>query len=105
MGGRAGSWRRTPLPPNWETELRPAVLARDGYRCRWPAGPRICGLPASQVDHINPGGPDELWNLQALCPGHHASKTGREAGAAWGKLRRQMATARHRPGERHPGLT
>jgi 5-methylcytosine-specific restriction endonuclease McrA len=105
MPSRAGSWRRRPLPANWETELRPAVLARDGYRCRWTAAGRLCGLPANQVDHIIAGGPDELWNLQALCTGHHAAKTGREAGAAWGKLRRQMAAARPRPAGRHPGLT
>jgi len=99
---RPGSWRRRPLPPGWE-RIRATVLKRDGYRCQWGEGV-VCGRVANQADHINPDGPDEMWNLQALCPGHHATKSGREAGFAAGKARRAMAAARFRKPERHPGL-
>jgi 5-methylcytosine-specific restriction endonuclease McrA len=49
----------------WRTEIRPAVLKRDGYTCQ------LCGAPANAVDHIVPyrdGGTDDLSNLRALCP-------------------------------------
>jgi hypothetical protein len=80
------------------------VLQRDRHACQWRTGAAICGQAANQCDHINPDGPDELWNLQALCPMHHKFKSGTEAGMAWGKIRRQMAAARYRPQPRHPGL-
>jgi hypothetical protein len=64
----------------------------------------ICGQRANQADHIDPDGPDDLSNLQALCPFHHNHKTGVEAGRAAGALRRKIAAARFRPAESHPGL-
>lgn len=52
--GSTSAWRR----------VRAQVLKRDGYRCR------LCGAPATHVDHIVPvreGGTDEPVNLPALC--------------------------------------
>ena len=50
---------------------RRAVLRRDGH-CRWPGCRRRLGL---QVHHLVPsswGGSDEVANLAAVCPAHHA---------------------------------
>ncbi|WP_327162094.1 HNH endonuclease signature motif containing protein [Streptomyces zaomyceticus] len=97
-GGWVDSDRRSELPDNWYTELRPFVLQRDEYRCRWREGSRVCGHHANQVDHITPGDDHRPENLQALCQHHHAVKSSREGNAA-----RWRETAR-RPPERHPGL-
>ena len=61
---------------NWE-RLRKRVLAA-GALCR------MCGHPATQVDHIIPkarGGTDAESNLQPLCADCHAQKTATEAHA------------------------
>jgi hypothetical protein len=50
---------------------RSAVVRRDGH-CRWPGCRRRLGL---QVHHLTPsswGGTDEVANLAAVCPAHHA---------------------------------
>lgn len=50
----------------WEFQrLRPMVLDRDGHVCqvRLPG----CVGKATHVDHIIPGGPNELTNLRAAC--------------------------------------
>ena len=50
---------------------RSAVIRRDGH-CRWPGCRRRLGL---QVHHLQPsswGGSDEISNLAAVCPAHHA---------------------------------
>jgi hypothetical protein len=50
---------------------RSAVIRRDGH-CRWPGCRRRLGL---QVHHLVPssrGGTDEVANLAAVCPSHHA---------------------------------
>ncbi|MEU0991992.1 HNH endonuclease signature motif containing protein [Streptomyces sp. NPDC005953] len=97
-GGWAGSNRRSELPPNWYTELRPFVLQRDNYRCKWNENGPACGHPANQVDHI--GDPDDHRpeNLQALCAHHHGIKTSRQGNAA------RWAETTRRPPEKHPGL-
>ncbi len=61
---------------HWQ-QIRPKVLARDGYRCRLRydevcLSPRGHPLPTAklQVDHIVPrsaGGSDSLSNLRAVC--------------------------------------
>ncbi|MGW4028237.1 HNH endonuclease [Streptomyces sp. NPDC004838] len=97
-GGWAGSNRRAELPPNWAREIRPAILQRDQYRCRWDEAGRPCGHAANQVDHIGDKHDHRPENLQALCEHHHAIKTSRQGNAA-----RWAETAR-RPPEKHPGL-
>jgi len=59
--GSTRSWRR----------LRAQILALDGYSCR------ICGGPASEVDHVialADGGTDHPSNLRSLCTTHHAER-------------------------------
>lgn len=97
-GGWADSHRRTELPPNWNTEIRPAILQRDRHRCRWREHGTVCGKPANQVDHIKAGNDHRPENLQALCAEHHAAKSSAEGNTARWTERRQ------RPAERHPGL-
>lgn len=49
------------------------VLTRDGHRCR------VCGVPATEVDHIWPrrlGGSDEPDNLRAICRSCNLRKGG-----------------------------
>lgn len=52
------------------SQLRAAILVRDGFRCQ------LCGDPAREVDHIAPrahGGGDHPGNLRSLCrPCHNA---------------------------------
>lgn len=94
-GSRWGAGRRA-VP----AEVRRQVMERDGWRCR------VCGAPATVVDHIVnvariederlPIDPDGLSNLQAMCDLHHRSKTGREG--------QRARPQRKRPSERHPGL-
>lgn len=90
------STRRARLPANWDSELRPAVFARDGTICHW------CGQPgADEIDHIIPGddhsldnlGPIHGWRTQQRC---HVHKS-----AAEGAVRRPRL---NRPEERHPAL-
>ncbi|GGX02003.1 hypothetical protein GCM10010353_17040 [Streptomyces chryseus] len=97
-GGWAGSTRRDELPADWYTAIRPFVLKRDEYRCRWREASRVCGHHANQVDHIGNRDDHQPENLQALCQHHHAIKSSREGNAA-----RWRETARRAP-ERHPGL-
>jgi 5-methylcytosine-specific restriction protein A len=100
--GWIGSNRKAELPRNWP-QIVARILTRDLHRCQWI---RVdtdsrCLAHANQVDHIEPGGPDEDWNLQALCAYHHGKKSGREGGIASGKARAKKAAA-SKP--LHPGL-
>lgn len=101
MSGRwAGSTRRSRLPRNWDTDIRPRVLRRDGYRCTWTEdGPR-CRARATDVDHINPGDDHSLENLTSLCGPHHAIKSAREGGRAAAARRAEAKL----PAEPHPGM-
>jgi 5-methylcytosine-specific restriction enzyme A len=101
----AQSSRVEPLPPNWETEIRPRILTRDGYSCQREISydGTKCGVYAYRVDHIIPahlGGTDEDDNLEALCDHHTRQKDSAEGGRA-AQARRPKRT---RPAEKHPGL-
>ena len=81
------SWdnRRTERPNHDEIgrELRIRILERDDYTCRL----RYVGCTelAEEVDHILAwflGGGVEPENLQSVCHGCHALKTGRESALA-----------------------
>jgi 5-methylcytosine-specific restriction endonuclease McrA len=50
-------------------EQREAIFERDSRRCR------LCGAPATEIDHIAGSSPDPD-NLQALCSPCHHAKTG-----------------------------
>lgn len=99
MSGWHGSNRRAELPPNWRTEIRPAVLKRDGYRCRWITDGERCPARATDVDHMRDRHDHSLANLQALCGWHHARKSAAEGGTAAALTPRGT----RRPTEPHPG--
>ena len=46
-------------------KLRPVVMDRDGHQCQI-RGPGCTGK-ATDVDHVIPGGPNDLSNLRAAC--------------------------------------
>lgn len=91
MAGWSSSTRRSELPSGWR-RIRTQVMERDEWTCR------ICGLPATEVDHIRDPHDHGFDNLQALCHADHARKTAREAATARAKH------SRRRPSEVHPGI-
>ncbi|MFC8244158.1 HNH endonuclease [Streptomyces chartreusis] len=95
-----GSARRARLPKNWAL-IRRRVLRRDNHECqtRFSDG-RLCGAPANQVDHIEPGDGHSMANLRALCAWCHARKSASEGGhaAACTRVRTE------RPKQTHPAL-
>ena len=84
--------RRSRLPTNWD-ELSQATLERDGRLCQLRYEP--CTVIATQADHVDRNGSDDLTNLQAVCAQCHNVKTIAE--------RPKKPTIR-RPREPHPGL-
>lgn len=94
-----GSDRRDRLPSNWDTEIRPAILKRDSYRCRWIEHNQRCTARATDVDHINRGDDHRPQNLRALCAPHHARKSSAEGNQA----KAQRKTLMLRPQRPHPG--
>lgn len=123
-GHWAGSDRRSTLPPDWATKVRPRILTRDGHRCTWlgDLDPSKDGLPgeymqavdwnivhllgnrctarATDVDHI--GDPDDHTDtkLRSLCSWHHGRRSSRQGNTARGRLRARLTD----PPARHPGL-
>lgn len=99
-GGKwRGSTRKARLPRDWDSEVRPRILKRDGYICY------VCGQPgADGVDHITAGDDHSDTNLKAIHhnvpPYCHRSKSSSEGGRAAQAKR----IPRKRPTERHPGL-
>jgi hypothetical protein len=99
-GQWAGSNRRAELPPNWYTEIRPAVLERDGYRCTAPLRDETrCPEPGTDVDHIGDPLDHNLNNLRLLCSWHHNKRS-----SAQGNQARHRPPPLRRPPEAHPGL-
>lgn len=98
-----GSTRRSRLPKNWRTEIRPRILRRDGYRCTVDEGGMRCPSKATDVDHIIPNDDHSDDNLRSICQWHHRRKSASEGGTA-----KQAAMGRRpgrrRPREPHPGL-
>ena len=91
--------RKAELPADWSLR-RMRVLRRDSYKCQARDSLGVlCGFPANQCDHIEPGPNHDEDNLQALCQWHHDRKSSREGAAA----RRPRPTQRRAP-EQHPGM-
>lgn len=91
------SRRRRELPDDW-SRIRKRVLARDRYLCAF------CGAPATDVDHIVPGGDHSLGNLRSLCRTCHMRRTQLQAMDSrklngWTRPRKPV----HRPKPKHPG--
>jgi 5-methylcytosine-specific restriction endonuclease McrA len=104
--GWQGSTRRSRLPKNW-AQIRFRVLRRDGSRCQWVREDtgQMCGLHATEVDHIVPSGSDDLSNLRSLCSYHHALKSSAEGGAASKRSRaRSERVRRSEMRLKHPGI-
>jgi hypothetical protein len=59
---------RKNLPVNLVTK----VLTESGYRCAVPTCRNILALDMHHIWEVNAGGPDQPWNLIALCPTCHA---------------------------------
>ena len=66
---------RRPLSP----ARRAAILARDGYRCRYPGCDQILGLEVDHIVALGLGGRDSDDNLETLCREHHRQKSRRDA--------------------------
>lgn len=98
-GGWDGSTRRSRLPKNWRTEIRPAAHKRNPrHICH------LCGQPGGDaLDHIAPGDDHSLDNLdwvhQDVEPYCHRKKSAAEGNAA-----KKQRLHRHRPPEVHPAL-
>jgi 5-methylcytosine-specific restriction endonuclease McrA len=69
----------------WRAAVRPAVFARDGYRCQvfLPELGRKCGRHAGDVGHrvalVDGGEPYQLVNLEAQCAAHNRGEGARLA--------------------------
>lgn len=115
MTGRwASSTRRTELPPDWRSRIRPAVLNRDGHRCTWLDGhldggfvdylrgnydpAARCTRRARDVDHALGRHDHRVEACRSLCISHHRQRTGREAAEGRARKRGQL------PVRKHPGL-
>lgn len=95
-----GSTRRARLPKDWPRK-RARVLRRDDHACTMAfSDGRVCGLPANQVDHIEPGDDHSMANLRALCEWCHRHKSAQEGGTAAALTRVRT----HRPKPTHPAL-
>lgn len=101
MGGRRGSWRVKPLPADWAWRRR-VVFERDGFQCVFVEGGVRCPASATDCDHVDPLGGDELSNLRALCGPHHRRVSASQAGRRVHKRARMPHPVR-RPEEGHPG--
>lgn len=60
--------------PHLTREQRTEVFTSKGSSCV------VCGRPATDVDHIVPGGGDDAKNLQPLCASCHLEKTADQGG-------------------------
>ncbi len=93
-----GSNRKTELPSDWSSTIRPAIIARDSGRCRWIEGGRRCPERGTDVDHIRDSHDHSLSNLRLLCSAHHDRRSSAQGNAA----RRAKALRNVEP---HPGYS
>lgn len=100
-GGWQGSTRRSRLPADWRTRIRPAAHARNpDHICH------LCGDPGGDyLDHKQPGDDHSLDNLDwahdRVPPHCHRYKSSAEGNAARAA---NPPPGRRRPPEQHPGL-
>ncbi|MFI6444729.1 HNH endonuclease [Kitasatospora sp. NPDC050543] len=88
------------LPKNWPT-IRRRILRRDGHACMAVfSDGRRCGMPATDVDHIERGDDHSDANLRALCGWCHQKKSSSEGGTAAAS----RAVRQARPTAQHPAL-
>lgn len=93
-GGWKGSDRRSRLPSNWNSVIRPRTLEQ------YPICV-LCGVrPSVVADHIK-AKTDDHTKLQGVCGPCHDQKSSREGNDA---QRANPRPRRKRPEEPHPGL-
>ncbi len=100
-GQWAGSTRRETLGPEFFRN-RARVLRRDGRMCQL-RDPMCIGV-ATEVDHVGDRMDHREANLRAACKPCHQNRSSGQGGAAAGRVRKQIAAARKRKPEAHPGL-
>ena len=76
--GTSATDRKTELPADWESRIRPAIIARDSGRCRWIENNARCAERGTDVDHIKDPLDHSLANLRLLCAAHHRRRTSRQ---------------------------
>lgn len=87
--------RRSRLPADWFSRVRPDILRRDPIcKLQYP----MCTRVSTQVDHVTLGDDHSYANLEGVCAACHAHKSALE-GRITQLTRRQR---RFRPLERHP---
>jgi 5-methylcytosine-specific restriction protein A len=91
------AWRTTPLPPNWQSDIRPRILTRDP-RCQLRT--HCWSAPSTEVDHIGDPNDHTDNNLRGVCTTCHGHRTGQQGNAA---MQAKRPTARRTP-PRHPGI-
>jgi len=99
-----GSWRSVPLPSDWESVIRPMVLARDPI-CMWgliKGEIGECNSPSTEVDHMGPPMVHEIETLRGICTLHHRIRTASQGVA--GRARIRSERPKQRPVPRHPGI-
>src|SRR5437762_14044323 len=57
---------------NLPVSIRILLLTECGYRCAVPTCRGILALDMHHIWQVSENGPDEVWNLIALCPTCHA---------------------------------
>ena len=86
---------------------REFVLARAGYQCELANADRRCSERSGlQVDHVFPrgmGGPDEVWNLRALCRVHNLWYAEQAYGREY--VRAKMIDRQSRPDRKIPTMS
>jgi hypothetical protein len=96
------------LPPNWYSEIVPAVKKR-ASTALWPKGQcekllpksgKRCPREGRDVDHKWDRDNHTLRALQLLCEHHHSQKTAREGHQGWAKKKDVTKTRRR---DQHPG--
>lgn len=95
--GTSATDRKAELPPDWESRVRPAIIARDSGRCRWIENNARCPQRGTDVDHIGDPHDHRPANLRLLCATHHARRTSQQGQYA-------KAAKKNRNVETHPAL-
>jgi 5-methylcytosine-specific restriction enzyme A len=97
-----------PLPAEWSV-IRPAVLIRDNYRCRYgELADETWNVPcpdiATEVDHMGDANDHRMIMLRSICKLHHQKRTGKQAAVSrWARNGKNAGGGSVVP-EVHPAL-